>query len=314
MIELNNKRVWVAGHTGMLGQALVRRLASESCDILTVEHTQLDLTDQAATLTWIEANKPDIVFLAAAKVGGIYANSHFPADFIYQNLQIASQVIHACHKVGVEKLLTFASACAYPRLAIQPINETALLTGELEPTNEWYAIAKIATIKLCQAYRQQYGDNFIVAVPTNAYGVGDHFGSKENHVIPALIERFHQAKCNCLPFVELWGSGTPTREFIYVDDLADACVFLMQHYAETSIINIGSGIETSILDLAKTVARVVGYEGNIVLDTSKPDGMPRKVLDSSRLNQLGWRASTDIVNGISKSYAFYQTWLAATDC
>jgi GDP-L-fucose synthase len=303
--DLRGKRVFVAGHRGMVGSAILRRLEREGCIPLVATRDQLDLTDQAATHAWMEANRPQAVFVAAAKVGGINANNTLPVDFLYTNLMIAANVIHAAHGVGVEKLLYLASNCIYPRLAPQPIPEDALLTGPLEPTNEWYAVAKIAGIKLCQAYRRQHGADFISATPTNLYGPGDNFHPEHSHVPAALIRRFHEARRDGIAEVTVWGTGTPLREFMYVDDMADACIFLMKTYTGADQINIGSGEEVSIADFAASVRRAVGYEGALTFDPSKPDGMPRKLVDSSRLRSLGWRHATPLAEGLARTYAWF---------
>ncbi len=303
LFDLTGKRVFVAGHIGMVGSAIVRRLASESCEVLTAERDVLDLTRQDATERWLGANKPDAVFLAAGRVGGIHANATYPADFIADNLAIELNVIRAAHAVGVAKLLFLGSSCIYPKLAPQPMNEDLLLTGPLEPSNEWYAVAKIAGIKLCQAFRQQHGVDFISVMPTNLYGPGDNYHPQNSHVPAALIRRFHEAKLADSPSVSVWGTGKPLREFMAVDDLADACVFVMQNYSGDTFLNIGSGEEVSIGDFARLVAEVVGYRGELVFDTTRPDGTPRKLLDVSRLRALGWRARTPLREGLAAAYA-----------
>ena len=282
LYDLTGKRVFVCGHAGMVGSALVRRLGREDCTILTATRRELDLKDQAAVYRWMAQNRPQAVFLAAAKVGGILANATYPADFLYDNLMIEANVISAAHRCGVEKLLFLGSSCIYPKLAPQPIAEDALLTGPLEPTNEWYAIAKIAGIKLCQAYRQQHDADFISAMPTNLYGPGDNFDLASSHVLPALIRKAHEAKTAGAPDITLWGTGTPRREFLHVDDCAEALVFLMQRYSGHEHINIGSGGDLTIRELAETICDIVGYRGSIVLDTTKPDGTPRKLMDSGQ--------------------------------
>jgi GDP-L-fucose synthase len=302
---LKGRKVWVAGHRGMVGSALVRRLAREECQILTVGRTEVDLRRQVEVEDWLTANRPDAVFLAAATVGGILANSTRPADFLYDNLAIEQNIIDGAYRAGVKKLLFLGSSCIYPRMAEQPMAEEALLTGPLEPTNEWYAIAKIAGIKLCQAYRRQYGCDFISAMPTNLYGPGDNFDLSQGHVAAALIAKIHRAKVDGLPAIELWGSGTPLREFLYVDDLADALVFLMKHYSDEPHINVGTGDEISIRALAELLARIVGYEGAITLDPTKPDGTPRKVMKVDRLAALGWRAPTSVEDGFRLAYQWY---------
>jgi GDP-L-fucose synthase len=302
---IGGKRVWVAGHRGMVGSALLRRLQREDCEILTVGHDQVDLTRQADTEDWMAAARPQAVFVAAAHVGGIHANDSYPADFLFKNLAIETNVIHAAWKIGVEKLLFLGSSCIYPREAPQPILEAALLTGPLEPTNEWYAVAKIAGIKLCQAYRRQHGCEFISAMPTNLYGPGDNFHPVNSHVPAALLRRFHEAKEAGVAEVTVWGTGRPRREFLFVDDLADACVFLMERYSDDSHVNVGTGTDIAIADFAQSVMRVVGYRGRVVYDTSRPDGMPRKVMDVSRLAGLGWTAPTSLEDGLGRYYRWF---------
>ena len=301
--ELAGKRVYVAGHTGMAGSAIARRLGREGCDILTASHATLDLADQHQTEQWLAREKPDAVFLAAGRVGGIGANSTYPVAFIVENLAIALNVIRAAHAAGVKKLLFLGSSCIYPKLARQPMDEDQLLTGPLEPTNEWYAVAKIAGIKLCQAYRRQYGADFISVMPTNLYGPGDNYHPEHSHVPAALIRRFHEAKASGAASVTVWGTGTPRREFLAADDLADACVFVMKHYSDDIFLNIGTGEDVTIADFARLVAEVVGFEGAIVFDTSRPDGTPRKLLDVSKLAALGWRAKTPMRDGLKAAYA-----------
>jgi GDP-L-fucose synthase len=303
--SLSGKRIWVAGHTGMVGSAIVRRLKRESCDVLIAGRAEVDLTRQDQVERWMADNKPDAVFLAAARVGGIVANDTRPAEFIYENMMIEANIIHAAYKTGIKKLLFLGSSCIYPRMAEQPMKEEALLTGSLEPSNQWYAIAKIAGIKLCQAYRRQYGCDFISAQPTNLYGPGDNFDLTNSHVIPALISKAHTARLGNAPSMEIWGSGKPFREFLYVDDLADALVFLMQHYSDEIQINVGTGEEVSIGDLAHSITSAVGFKGDLVFDTSKPDGSPRKLIDSSRLHDLGWQPDTDLDKGLELAYAWY---------
>ncbi len=302
--DLSGKRIWVAGHKGMVGSAIMRRLAGEQCEVLTVDRATLDLTDQRAVLDWIQRARPDAVFMAAAQVGGILANATYPVDFLRDNLLIETAVMGAAQSAGVGKLLFLGSSCIYPKHASQPIREDALMTGPLEPTNQWYAVAKIAGIMLAQAYRQQHSCNFISAMPTNLYGPGDNFDPQGSHVVPALIRKAHEAKAKGTP-VTLWGTGTPLREFMYVDDCADACVFLMKTYSDAEHINIGTGSEISILDLARTVMQVVGYDGEIVTDATKPDGTPRKLMNNTKLHQLGWRPRTDLREGIAKAYAAF---------
>ncbi len=303
LFDLRGKRIYVAGHRGMVGSALVRRLAHENCDILVAERRILDLTDQHATENWLARMRPDAIFLAAGLVGGIYANDTYPADFIANNLAIALNVIHGAHKSGVKKLLALGSSCIYPKFAAQPMNEDALLTGPLEPTNEWYAIAKIAAIKLCQAYRKQHGDDFISVMPTNLYGPNDNYHPLNSHVPPALIRRFHEAKLANAPSVMVWGTGTPRREFLAADDAADACVFVMKHYSDFGFLNIGTGEDITIGEFARLVAGVVGYQGKIIFDTSRPDGPPQKLLDVSKIKKLGWAPKIPIAEGLAQAYA-----------
>jgi GDP-L-fucose synthase len=299
-------RIYVAGHGGLVGSAVVRRLqAGGFTNILTATRAQLDLRDQGAVNTWFENNRPDYVFLVAGTVGGILANSTRPAEFIYDNLMIHGTVVDASHSVGVSKLLYLGSSCIYPRHATQPITEEQLLTGPLEPTNEWYAIAKIAGIKLCQAYRRQYGSDFISAMPTNLYGPEDNFDLSSSHVLPALIRKFHDAKQSGGKEVEIWGTGSPMREFLHVDDLADACVFLIENYSDDIHINVGTGVDLSIRELAEKVRDVVYPAAELRFDTSKPDGTPRKVLDVSRLNNLGWSPSYTLDSGLASTYQWF---------
>jgi len=303
--SLADRRVWVAGHRGMAGSAIVRRLALESCDILTATRSELDLLRQGDVGAWVADMKIDAIFLAAATVGGIMANSTRPADFLYDNLVIETNVIHAAWRAGVKKLLFLGSSCIYPRMAQQPMREEALLTGALEPTNEWYALAKISGIKLCQAFRRQYGCDFVSVMPTNLYGPGDRYDLEGGHVAAALIMKIHAAKIANSATVELWGSGKPKREFLFTEDLADACVFVMKNYSDELFLNIGTGQEMTILELAQTVAQVIGWQGAFTFNTSKPDGMPRKVMDVSRLHSLGWAAQTDFVSGMKQAYEWY---------
>lgn len=303
---LAGRRVWVAGHGGMVGGALLRRLAPENVEILVADRATVDLRRQAETERWVQANKPEIVFVAAATVGGILANSTRPAEFLFDNLAIAANVIEACHRAGVRKLLYLGSSCIYPRAAAQPMAENALLTGPLEPTNEAYAVAKIAGIKLCQAYRAQYGADFISAMPTNLYGPGDSFDLTSSHVLPALMRKIDGALAEGRDEVEIWGSGRPRREFLYVEDLADALVFLMKTYSGAEHVNVGTGQDLSIAELAASIAGVVGYRGRFRYDASKPDGMARKLLDVSRLAAMGWRAKTDLETGIRQTYGWYR--------
>jgi GDP-L-fucose synthase len=303
--RLTGRRVWIAGHRGMVGSALARRLSSMGCEVLTADRSVLDLRRQAETEAWIADAKPEVVFLSAATVGGIHANSSRPADFIYDNLAIETNIIEGARRAGVAKLVFLGSSCIYPRLAPQPIPEDSLLTSPLEPTNEWYAIAKITGVKLCQAYRRQYGCDYISAMPTNLYGYGDSFDLTQGHVAAALLVKIHQAKVSGAETVELWGTGTPLREFMFVDDLADALVFLAERYSDPAPINVGSGIEVSIRELAELLAEVIGYRGTFRFDTTKPDGTPRKLLDSSRLKGLGWTAPTSLREGYEKTYRWF---------
>jgi GDP-L-fucose synthase len=303
--DLVGRKVWVAGHRGMVGSALVRRLAGERCDILTVERTVMDARRRDEVEAWLAAHRPDAVFVAAARVGGILANDTRPAEFLYDNLMIAANIIDAAHRIGVAKLLFLGSSCIYPRLAPQPIGEEALLTGPLEPTNQWYAIAKIAGIKLCQSYRRQYGRDFIACMPSNLYGPGDNFDLATGHVLAALIRKAHDAKRAGHPRLEIWGSGTPRREFLHVDDLADACVHLMREYSGETPINVGSGQEVTIRELAELVCRIVGFDGELIFDRSRPDGAPRKLLNLDRLTKLGWSARIPLEHGVRETYAWF---------
>ncbi len=308
--DLSGKRVWVAGHRGMAAAAIARRLASEHCEIVTAARSELNLLRQAEVHKWLAEQKIDAVFLAAATVGGIMANTTRPAEFLYENLVIETNVIHAAKCAGVKKLLFLGSSCIYPRMAEQPMKEEALLTGALEPTNEWYAIAKIAGIKLCAAYRRQYGCDFVSVMPTNLYGPGDRYDAENGHVVAALIMKIHAARMANSPAVELWGSGTPKREFLFTEDLADACVFVMKNYSEELFLNVGTGREMTILELAESIARVAGWKGAFTFDRSKPDGMPRKVMDVSRLQGLGWSAQTPFDDGIRQAYDWYVAHVA----
>jgi len=303
--ELRGRTVFVAGHRGMVGSALARRLQQEDVDLLTVGRSEVDLRDQAAVFDWFARRRPQVVFLAAAKVGGIVANNELRAEFIYDNLAIATNVIHAAHVNGAAKLMFLGSSCIYPKLAAQPLREDAILTGPLEPTNEPYAIAKIAGIKMVEAYRSQYGCDFINVMPTNLYGPGDNYHPQYSHVVAALIRRFHEAKVAGVANVVVWGTGTPRREFLYVDDLADACVHLMKTYSEMDLVNIGTGEDVTIAEFARLVAATVGYQGSISYDTSRPDGTPRKLLDVGRLAGLGWRARTSLQDGLRLAYQAY---------
>jgi len=301
-----DSRIYVAGHAGLVGSALIRRLESAGfTDILTATRDQLDLRNQSEVSHWFKANQPEFVFLVAGRVGGILANSTYPAEFIYDNMMIHGTVVEAAHRYGTRKLLYLGSSCIYPRQATQPIKEEELLTGPLEPTNEWYAIAKIAGIKLCQAYRKQYGSDFISAMPTNLYGPNDNFDLNSSHVLPALIRKFHDAKLGGATEVEIWGTGSPMREFLHVDDLADACVFLMENYDDDSHINVGTGKDLAIRDLADLVRSIVHPDAILRFDTSKPDGTPRKVLDVSRLTELGWSAETELRDGVESTYEWF---------
>ena len=303
--SLQGRRVFLAGHRGMVGSACWRRLQQEDCAIITAGRDELDLTRQAAVEAWMERQKPEVVIVAAAKVGGILANDTLPAEFLYQNLMIESHLIHAAHLTGVKKLLFLGSSCIYPREAPQPIREDALLTGPLEKTNEWYAVAKIAGIKLCQAYRKQYGADFISAMPSNLYGPNDNFHPTGSHVIPALLRRFHEAKTSGAKEVVCWGSGAPRREFLYVDDLADACVFLLKHYSDAEHVNVGVGDDIAIRDLAEKIKQVTGFAGAISWDVAKPDGTLLKRMDVTRINKLGWRATTSFDHGLATAYAWF---------
>jgi GDP-L-fucose synthase len=299
-----NTKIYIAGHRGMVGSAIARRLRNLGYqNILTRTRQELDLVNQAAVDAFFEAEKPDQVYLAAAKVGGIQANNTYRAQFLYENLMIESNIIHAAWKHGVDKLLFLGSSCIYPKLAAQPLVEDALLTGPLEPTNEPYAIAKIAGIKLCETYRDQYGANFISAMPTNLYGPGDNYDLENSHVLPALLRKIHTAKITGAPSVPLWGTGSPKREFLHVDDLAEGCVHLMDSYNGSQWVNIGTGVDLSIKDLADMICQIVGYDGALDWDTSKPDGTPRKLMDVSRINALGWKASIGLREGIERVYA-----------
>jgi GDP-L-fucose synthase len=298
-----NSKIFVAGHRGMVGSAIVKDLTNKGfINIITRTSTELNLIDQKAVADFFESEKPEFVFLAAAKVGGIVANNSYKADFIYENILIQSNVIHQSYKAGVKKLLFLGSTCIYPKLAPQPLKEEYLLTGLLEETNEPYAIAKIAGIKMCDAYRDQYGCNFISVMPTNLYGFNDNYDLENSHVLPALLRKFHEAKQNNDSEVVVWGTGTPLREFLHASDMANACVYLMQNYNEKGFVNIGTGIEISINDLAFLVKKITGYEGNIIFDTTKPDGTPRKLTDVSKLNSLGWKYSIDLEEGIQNVY------------
>jgi GDP-L-fucose synthase len=302
---LSAKRVWVAGHRGMVGAALVRQLEKENCTVLTVDRAAVDLRDARAVSDWTKASRPQAVVLAAAKVGGIVANDTYPADFLFDNLAIETAIIHAAHDAGVEKLLFLGSSCIYPKFAPQPITEDALLTGPLEPTNEWYAIAKIAGIKLCQAYRRQHGHDFIAAMPTNLYGPGDNFDLQSSHVIPALMRKAHEAKRAGAPSMTIWGSGMPRREFLYVDDCAGALVFLLKNYSGDQHVNVGYGDDVTIDELAHKVMAAVGYDGALEHDTSKPDGTPRKLMSNAKLAAMGWAPRISLGDGLASTYAWF---------
>jgi len=309
-LNLSSKKIYIAGHNGMVGSAITRRLKAEGAnDLILKDRSELDLTNQNQVEAFFDKERPEVVFLAAAKVGGIHANSTYPAEFIRDNLAIQTNVIHSAWKSGVEKLCFLGSSCIYPKLASQPISEDELLTGPLESTNEWYAIAKIAGIKMCQAYRRQYGFDAINLMPTNLFGPGDNFHPENSHVLPALIRRFQEAKEKGAETVTLWGTGEPMREFLHVDDLADAAVHMVKHYSDEAIINIGTGKDITILELARLIADVVGFEGRIETDPSKPDGTPRKLLDVSKAKELGWQAKISLQDGIEQTY----TWLKNSD-
>jgi GDP-L-fucose synthase len=305
LFDLRGKRVYVAGHNGMAGSAIVRRLRTEGCEIITADRKTLDLTRQADTEQWLQQNKPDAVVLAAGHVGGIYANDTFPADFLVNNLEIGLNVIRGSFSANVKKLVALGSSCIYPKLAPQPMAESALLTGPLEPTNEWYAVAKIAAIKLCEAYRKQHGADFVSVMPTNLYGPGDNYHPHNSHVPAALIRRFHEGMVANLLSVSVWGTGNPRREFLCSDDLADACVFVMKHYSDSGFLNVGTGKDMTIAEFAKLVSEVVGYRGKIAFDTSRPDGPPQKLLDVSKIQALGWKPKISLREGIAMAYADY---------
>jgi GDP-L-fucose synthase len=303
--DLTGRRVWVAGHRGMAGSAIVRRLMRENCETVTATRSELDLLRQADVEAWMADRKIDVVFLAAATVGGIMANATRPAEFLYNNIAIEANVIHAAWRTNIKKLLFLGSSCIYPRMAQQPMREEALLTGALEPTNEWYAIAKIAGIKLCQAFRRQYGCDFVSVMPTNLYGPGDRYDVEGGHVVAALIMKIHAAKTTNSQTVELWGSGTPKREFLYSEDLADACIFVVKNYSNEMSLNVGTGLDMTILELAQTIAKIIDWEGIFTFDRSKPDGTLRKVMDVSRLRALGWTAPTNFEAGMKEAYQWY---------
>ena len=300
-------KIYVAGHRGLVGSAIVRSLKGKGyTNIIGRTHKELDLTDQSAVRSFFEEEKPEVVVLAAAKVGGINANNTVPAEFAYENMQIQCNVIKAAHDFKVKKLLFLGSTCIYPKMAPQPIPEDALLTGPLEETNEAYAIAKIAGLEMCKFFKRQYGDDFISCMPTNLYGPHDNYDLNNSHVMPAMIRKFHEAKNNCAPTVELWGTGTPLREFLYVDDMADACVFLLENYDGEQHVNIGTGVEVSIKELAETVQRTVGYEGDVIWKTDMPDGTPRKLTDVTKLHNLGWRHKVELTEGVQLAYDWFK--------
>jgi GDP-L-fucose synthase len=302
---IEGKRIWVCGHRGMVGSALMRRLRGTGCDVLTADRRMLDLTRQDDVLAWLSDNRPDAIIVAAAKVGGIHANAQFPVAFLSDNLAIAQNVIGNAAETGVPRLMFLASSCIYPREAAQPIREDSLLTGPLEPTNQWYAIAKIAGLKLTEAYRQERGLDYFTAIPANLYGPGDNFDPLMSHVIPALIRRMHEAKLERLPAISIWGSGTPTREFMHVDDCTDAIIHLLETYADGPPVNIGIGSEISIRTIAETIAAITGYQGRLEFDAAKPDGMPRKCLDGSRLAATGWRGGRPLKDGLASAYRYF---------
>jgi GDP-L-fucose synthase len=301
--ELAGKRIFIAGHRGMVGSAIVRALGAVQCDILTAKHSDLDLLDQTAVRDWMQRERPDVVILAAAKVGGILANDSFPADFLYQNIMISANVIEAAHRADVNRMLILGSSCIYPKFADQPIVEDALLTGPLEPTNEWYALAKIAALKLGESYRRQYQRDYISVMPTNLYGPGDNYDLRSSHVLPALIRKAHEANVAGASHITIWGTGSPRREFLHADDCADGCLFLLQNYSAVQHVNLGSGHDISILELARIVCEVVGFAGGIQTDTSKPDGTPRKLMSGDKMRALGWQPKVALRDGITRAYA-----------
>ncbi len=304
--NISGKRIWVAGHKGMVGSAVLRQLENNDCHVITADRQELDLLDKQSVKNFINAKRPQVTILCAAKVGGIHANNSYPVDFLRNNMEIQNNVITACADYGTERLVFLGSSCIYPKFAPQPILETALLTGSLEPTNEWYAIAKIAGIKLCQAYRKQYGKSFISVMPTNLYGPNDNFDLQTSHVLPALLHKIHRAKIEQSSHIQLWGTGEPKREFMHVDDLASAIVFLCEQYDEDEVINVGVGEDVSIANLAHTIAQIVGWKGDLIYDTDKPDGTPRKLMDSTRLQALGWKHSISLHEGIKQTYEWFK--------
>ena len=306
------ERIWVAGHRGMVGSAITRLLEAQGRNVLKVDRSILDLRRQPEVEFWLRANQPTAIIFAAAKVGGILANSSYPADFIYDNLTIQTNVIHGAHKAGVDRLVFLGSSCIYPKFAPQPIVESSLMTGPLEPTNEWYAIAKIAGIMTCQAYRRQHGRRYISVMPCNLYGPNDNFNLQTSHVLPALIRKFHEAKLSGSREVVVWGTGAPLREFLHVDDLAKGVVFCLDHYDEYEHINCGAGFDVTIREIAETIARVVGFDGQLVFDTTKPDGTPRKIMDSTRIRALGWKPEISLEDGLASSYQWFIEHVA--DC
>lgn len=305
--DLRGKRIFVAGHRGMAGSAIVRRLQQEGCEVLIAARETLDLTRQDQTERYLAEFRPDAVIMAAGRVGGILANDRYPANFLAENLAMALNCVHASHAAGVKRFVYLGSTCIYPKFAKQPMSEDQLLTGELEPSNQWYAIAKIAGIKLCESYRRQFGDDFVSVMPTNLYGPGDNYHPEHSHVVAALIRRFHEAKLANAPTVTVWGTGTPRREFLYVDDFADGCVFVLKHYSDAQFVNIGCGEDVTIADFAALVAEVVGYQGQIRFDPSKPDGTPRKLVDVSRLKSMGWVPTMPLRDGLKAAYRDFQT-------
>lgn len=306
MYLIEGKHIWVAGHNGMVGRAVVKALKNRDCAILTVAREEVDLTRQSEVEAWISKARPDAIIICAAKVGGILANSRFPADFLYDNLMIEANIIHAACNQNVEKLLFLGSSCIYPKFADQPIREGSLLTGILEPTNEWYSVAKIAGIKLCQAYRKQHGSDFISVMPTNLYGPFDNFDLETSHVIPALIRKFHEAKVEGRKVVEVWGSGNVRREFLHVEDCADGILFILENYSGHSHVNLGTGADVTIKELAQIISQVVGFEGGLIYDKSKPDGTPRKLLDNQEISKLGWKSKTSLLEGLRNTYSYYK--------